>query len=80
MKEPISAGSASLALVCLVALQPLCFARASPSSASESQLFAENAISTGDDESHPAFTPDGTTLYFLKVREVRVVRSEWGQS
>lgn len=30
------------------------------------QLFAENIISTGDDESHPGFTPDGKTLYFLK--------------
>ena len=29
-------------------------------------MFAENVISTGDDESHPAFTPDGKTLYFLK--------------
>jgi len=29
-------------------------------------LFAENVISTADDESHPAFTPDGKTLYFLK--------------
>ncbi|HZS05431.1 MAG TPA: hypothetical protein VFD58_11395 [Blastocatellia bacterium] len=29
-------------------------------------IFGEGAISTGDDESHPAFTPDGRTLYFLK--------------
>jgi Tol biopolymer transport system component len=29
-------------------------------------LFAEGLISTGDYESHPAFTPDGATLYFLK--------------
>jgi len=34
--------------------------------APEPQLFAENAISTSDDESHPAFTPDGKTFYFLK--------------
>jgi Tol biopolymer transport system component len=34
--------------------------------APEPQLFAENVISTADDESHPAFTPDGKTLYFLK--------------
>jgi Tol biopolymer transport system component len=32
----------------------------------EPELFAEKVISTGDDESHPAFTPDGKTLYFLK--------------
>src|SRR6185369_15608545 len=29
-------------------------------------IFGEGVISTGDFESHPAFTPDGMTLYFLK--------------
>lgn len=29
-------------------------------------LFAPGAISTGDYESHPAFTPDGATLFYLK--------------
>ena len=29
-------------------------------------IFGDRIISTGDDESHPAFTPDGKTLYFLK--------------
>ena len=33
---------------------------------STAQLFGENTISTGDDESHPHFTSDGKTLYFLK--------------
>ncbi len=32
----------------------------------EPALFAEGIISTGDYESHPAFTLDGGTLYFLK--------------
>ncbi|HXQ34202.1 MAG TPA: hypothetical protein VN843_09330, partial [Anaerolineales bacterium] len=32
----------------------------------EPTIFAEGVISTGDFESHPAFTPDGKTLYFLK--------------
>jgi len=32
----------------------------------EPALFAPGVISTGDYESHPAFTPDGNTLYFLK--------------
>lgn len=32
----------------------------------EPTLFAEGVISTGDYDSHPAFTPDGKTLYFLK--------------
>lgn len=29
-------------------------------------IFAEGVVSTGDFESHPAFTPDGKTLYYLK--------------
>jgi len=29
-------------------------------------VFAPGTISTGDFESHPAFTPDGKTLYYLK--------------
>jgi Tol biopolymer transport system component len=29
-------------------------------------VFGDGVISTGDFESHPAFTPDGLTLYFLK--------------
>jgi len=29
-------------------------------------IFGDGVISTGDFESHPAFTPDGLTLYFLK--------------
>ncbi len=29
-------------------------------------IFGEDVISTGDFESHPAFTPDGRTLYFVK--------------
>jgi Tol biopolymer transport system component len=32
----------------------------------EPTVFAPGVISTGDYESHPAFTPDGATLYFLK--------------
>jgi len=33
---------------------------------SEAAVFADGLISTGDFESHPAFTPDGRTLYFLR--------------
>jgi Tol biopolymer transport system component len=33
---------------------------------SEPAIFGEGLISTGDYESHPAFSPDGVTLYFLK--------------
>jgi WD40-like Beta Propeller Repeat len=29
-------------------------------------IFGDGVISTGDFESHPAFTPDGRTLYFVK--------------
>ena len=33
---------------------------------SEPTVFGGGVISTGDFDSHPAFTPDGTTLYFLR--------------
>ena len=33
---------------------------------SEPTLFGESVISTGDYDSHPAFTPDGKTLYFVR--------------
>lgn len=33
---------------------------------SEPAIFAEGIVSTGDFDSHPAFTPDGKTLYFLR--------------
>ena len=32
----------------------------------EPTIFAEGVVSTGDFESHPAFTPDGKTLYFVR--------------
>ena len=32
----------------------------------EPVLFAEGVVSTGEYESHPAFTPDGRTLYFVR--------------
>lgn len=32
----------------------------------EPRVFAPNEISTGDYDSHPEFTPDGKTLYFLR--------------
>src|SRR3954471_22233141 len=34
--------------------------------ASEPVIFAEGVISTGQYETHPAFSPSGDTLYFLK--------------
>src|SRR5262245_7642625 len=33
----------------------------------EPKIFAEGVISTGDYDSHPAFSPDGNTLYFVKM-------------
>src|SRR6476661_6815444 len=34
---------------------------------SKARVFAPNEISTGDYESSPAFSPDNSTLYFLKL-------------
>jgi hypothetical protein len=53
----------AFALVVILA-RPACIAQQSPKPTP--QLFGENVISTGDDESHPAFTPDGKTLDFVK--------------
>src|SRR5262245_37788388 len=32
----------------------------------EPVLFADGIVSTGEFESHPAFTPDGRTIYFVR--------------
>ena len=64
---------AQVAVICVYAMRSVCFGQ-SPSAASPAlstaslrpELFGQNVISTGDDESHPAFTPDRKTLYFLK--------------
>jgi hypothetical protein len=54
---------------------------------SEPTIFAEGIISTGDFDSHPAFTPDGKTLYFLRstpnfnlwtILVSRFERGRWG--
>ena len=75
---PIAAWLASLALAsCSRAPAPLSPAAApaalpSPppyaltSAATEPVLFGPDVISTGDFESHAAFTPDGGTVYFVK--------------
>jgi len=62
----------TLKTICFAALSSAtgAHAAAAPYAASqplrEPTLFAPGVISTGDYESHPAFTPDGATLYFLK--------------
>jgi Tol biopolymer transport system component len=52
-------------LIVLLLLSQICPAQNSPAPQPTPQLFGENIISTSD-ESHPAFTSDGRTLYFLK--------------
>jgi Tol biopolymer transport system component len=56
MKIALVLRTASLVVVVLAEAPP----------AAKPVLFGEGVISTGDFESHPAFTPDGRTLYFLK--------------
>ncbi|HEU5182005.1 MAG TPA: hypothetical protein VFW45_14545 [Candidatus Polarisedimenticolia bacterium] len=46
-------------------------------------LFGEGIVSTGDFETHPAFTPDGRTLYFVKstpaFAEWKIYVTQWSE-
>ena len=61
-------------MLCLLILAPVVLGQtdasrmpfASEKPILEPTIFAPNEISTGDYDSHPAFTPDGRTVYFLK--------------
>ena len=55
---------AGFLLACGAHAAPAPYAATSP--LREPSLFAPGIISTGDYESHAAFTPDGATVYFLK--------------
>src|SRR5262249_48969586 len=64
----------SLRAICFVAIVSLLGSasaaqsqHALPTSAPAPMLFAPGVISTCDYDSHPAFTPDGRTVYFLKI-------------
>src|SRR5262245_29868008 len=64
----------SLRAICFVAIVLLLGSapaaqsqHALPTPAPAPALFAPGVISTGDYDSHPAFTPDGRTVYFLKI-------------
>jgi hypothetical protein len=50
----------------MLALLLLAAVEASPAPGPEAELFGDGVISTADFETHPAFTPDGKTLYFVK--------------
>jgi hypothetical protein len=51
----------------MVRLLLLAVLLAAPSSTPHATLFAPGVISTGDYDSHPALTPDGRELYFLRL-------------
>ena len=51
---------------CAIALATIQVPYAVDRRLTEPELFAEGIISTGEYESHPAFTPDGRTLYFVR--------------
>jgi hypothetical protein len=53
----------SLAIGCSLAAAPY----SSKTPLTHATLFAPGVISTGDYDSHPAFTPDGGELYFLRL-------------
>ena len=55
----------------------------------EPAIFAEGVVSTGDFDSHPTFTPDGKTLYFVRstpnftrwtILVTRFEKGRWNQS
>ena len=62
LNRPRAACAALAVLGALAEISP-CLA-AEPST--EPALFGEGVVSTGEYESHPAFTPDGRTLYFVR--------------
>ena len=53
--------------VALAALAPHFLVVASPASATGPRLFAPAVVASGDSESHAVLSPDGATLYFLKL-------------
>jgi WD40-like Beta Propeller Repeat len=58
-----------LAVVCIVSNTGAQHSNQVPGlkkSAAVPTVFAEGVVSTGDFDSHPAFTPDGKTVYFLR--------------
>lgn len=62
----------SLELLILLFIFSICYADTPKSfdvqgPLNEPRIFAEGVISTGDYDSHPAFSPDGNTLYFVKM-------------
>jgi hypothetical protein len=54
---------------------------ASPNPLTEPTLFGEGIISAGEFDSHPAFTPDGKTLYFVRstpqFTDWKIYESHW---
>lgn len=71
--KPITAVTLLLSCLCFYggAASPQIMARNKPADTSakalsEPTVFAPGVISTGDFDSHPAFTPDGKTLYFVR--------------
>jgi Tol biopolymer transport system component len=75
------------ALAALFAPMAIASPYASPKPLPVAAVFQPGVISTADDESHPTFSPDGVTLYFLKnsptfnhwtIVTSRFARGRWG--
>jgi hypothetical protein len=64
--DAFRSAAAWIALVGLLLLWLADWATGAPAPGMEPELLAPGVVSTGDYESHPAFTPDGSELYFLK--------------
>ena len=82
MRADIAASGLAAALAAVLLATP---ASAAPYTSKKplrvATVFQPGVISTADDESHPTFTPDGATLYFLKnsptFNHWTIVTSRW---
>src|SRR5262245_3123588 len=86
LTEVISMGAVRVAALSLVAGAAALAATPPPYGAAGPLagpvLFGEGVLSTGEFESHPAFTPDGRTLYFVKstpaFTDWTILVTQWG--
>jgi hypothetical protein len=65
-ESDLTASRSERSIAVVFALLLMAAVEASPPPGPQAELFGDGVISTEDFETHPAFTPDGKTLYFVK--------------